>query len=71
MNLLEWDLYVVLKELSNRFISYLRAISIPPLCRSRDIDYSGLNAALRRYEQDSTLDKPEKTKTRQINISVP
>ena len=68
MNLLKWDPYMELQRIINRFKSYLRSIPIPRLGRSRDIDYSGLNAALRRYEQDSTLAKPEKTK--QINISV-
>jgi len=52
MNLFNWDHSVELKEISKRFKSCLRAISISRLDRSRDVDYAGLNAALRRYEHD-------------------
>jgi len=52
MNLVKWSPFVDMEGVSSRFKSYLRAISIPRLGRSRDVDYTGLNAALRRYEQD-------------------
>jgi len=52
MNLIKWDPFVEVEEISNRFKTYFRAISIPRLGRPRDVDYAGLNAALRRYEQD-------------------
>ena len=53
MHLLQWDPCVELKKISNHLKSYLRANSIPPLDKSRGVDYTGLNAALRRYEQDN------------------
>lgn len=51
MNLLKWNPFWKLEEVFKRFKSYLLAISILRRSRSRNIDYTGLNAALRRYKQ--------------------
>ena len=55
MNLLKINPFRELEEVSRRFKSYLRAVSITRRNRLRDIDYSGLNAAIRRYKQEKHL----------------
>ena len=57
MHLLQWEPCVELKKMSDRLKSYLRANPLPNLGKSRGVDYSGLNAALRRYEQDNQRTK--------------
>lgn len=52
MNLLQWNPCVELKGISSRVRSCIQEIPIPLLKKPQEIDYTGLNAALRRYEQD-------------------
>lgn len=51
MNLLKRSLFSKLEKVFNCFRSCLQAISIQRRGRLHDVDYTGLNAALRRYEQ--------------------
>lgn len=54
MNLLKCNLSAEPQGIFSRLKSCLRALSIPFPNRPPDIDYAGLNAALRRYEQHNT-----------------